>query len=225
MRKRMLLLFAACALLGSTGGALAQNQPLLVSQPVYEGMQFFVCQPSWAPPGWYMTYDGYPVSRGFGGVWYYGIPSGESLVPSAYVVGSIVPAQVPLVPFTQIVSAVSPVPVIPYWLQNSRFVEVAAWNFLVDRMGMLERPRVPLAWKGDRPACIFAWTGKEWYKMLARDGGESPGEILKRHGETLQNFVRRNGFIWNDADTPTLANQAAVWGFLWMGHTAPLNMW
>lgn len=225
MKKSILLLLAMCVLLVGAGIAPARVQPILVSQPVYEGMQFFVCQPSWAPPGWYMTYDGYPVSQEMGGVWYYGIPSGETVVPSAYVVGSVIPAQVPLVPFTQIVSAVPPVPVIPGWLQQSSFLEVATWNILVDRMGMLERPRVPLAWKGDSPSCVFAWTGKQWYKMLARDGGESAGEILKRHGEALQRFVRRNGFLWNDADTPTLANQAAVWGFLWMGRVAPLNMW
>jgi hypothetical protein len=172
-----------------------------------------------------MTYDGYPVSRGGGGVWYYGIPSGTTVVPSSYVVGSVIPTQVSLVPFTQIISAVSPVPTIPYWLQDSRFVQVADWDRLVDRMGVLERPRLPLAWKGDSPSCVFAWTGRAWYKMLARGDGESPGEILRRHGETLQNFARQNSFLWNDADTPTLANQAAIWGFLWMGRMAPLNMW
>lgn len=224
MKKSLLLLLTLCTILGWAGGALARNQPILVSQPVYEGMQFFVCQPSWAPPGWYMTYDGYPVSRGTGGVWYYGIPSGETVMPSAYVVGSVVPAQIPLVPFTQIVSAVSPIPLVPYWLQDSRFLAVAKWHLLVDRMGMLEHPRVPLAWKGDSPSCVFAWTGKTWYKMLAQEG-ESAGEVLRRHGEALQTFVRQNGFLWNDADTPTLANQAAVWGFLWMGRMAPLNMW
>ncbi len=224
MKKGWLFLLILCTIFGGARNALAQAQPMLVSQPVYEGMQFFVCQPSWAPPGWYMTYDGYPVSQGTGGVWYYGIPSGETVMPSAYVVGSVIPAQIPLVPFTQIVSAVSPIPLVPFWLQNPDFLRVAGWHLLVDRMGMLERPRVPLAWKGDSPPCVFAWTGKTWYKMLAREG-ESAGEVLRRHGETLQTFVRQNGFLWNDADTPTLANQAAVWGFLWMGRMAPLNMW
>ncbi len=225
MKKRLLLLVVACVLLGVPGSIPSWSQPILVSQPAYQGMQFFVSQPSWAPPGWYMTYDGYPVSPGVGGVWYYGIPSGNNVIPSAYVVGSVIPTQISLVPFTQIISAVSPVPTIPYWLQDSRFVQVAKWDRLVDRMGILERPRVPLAWKGDRPSCIFAWTGREWYKMLGRDGEESAGEILRRHGETLQNFARQNAFLWNDADTPTLANQAAIWGFLWMGRMAPLNMW
>lgn len=167
-----------------------------------------------------MTYDGYPVMSGAGGLWYYGVMSGTTVIPSPYLVGAVVPHQIAaLTPFPQYFSGT------PYWFFNPDFIAVAKWNNLVDRMGILERPRMPLAWKGDRPSCVFAWTGSKWYKMLGRDGGESVGEILKRNAQTLEHFAGQNFLVWNDADTPTLANQATIWGFLWMGRMAPLNMW
>ena len=66
--------------------------PILITQPAYSGMQFYVYRPYNIPGGWYATYDGYPVFRNADGIWVYGSCVGANIVPTAYVVGSVVPS-------------------------------------------------------------------------------------------------------------------------------------
>ena len=63
--------------------------PILITQPAYSGMQFYVYRPYNIPGGWYATYDGYPVFRNADGIWVYGSCVGANIVPTAYVVGSV----------------------------------------------------------------------------------------------------------------------------------------
>ncbi|MEA3284793.1 MAG: hypothetical protein U9Q00_07490 [Synergistota bacterium] len=53
-----LLIFAASSGFAATYIA----EPVLVTQPVYDGMSFYVYRPYNMPAGWFVTYDGYPVS-------------------------------------------------------------------------------------------------------------------------------------------------------------------
>jgi hypothetical protein len=114
---------------------------------------------------------------------------------------------------------------VPEWTTQSSFTSIGTWNKLVDRMGILEKPRVPIAWKGERPEALFVWTGKSWYQIQARSGvSEKPSEMIKDHLYALTRMVKNNAYQWKDADTAILANQAAVWGYLWMGRISPSNL-
>ncbi len=114
---------------------------------------------------------------------------------------------------------------VPVWATQSAFTSIGSWQRLVDRMGILENPRVPIAWKGHRPEALFVWTGRSWFQIKARPGStETPSEMIKDHLYSITRMVNNNAFVWNDADTALLANQAAVWGYLWMGRIAPSNL-
>ena len=58
---------------GAGGAAVWVNaaDPILITQPAYSGMQFYVYRPYNIPCGWYATYDGYPVFRNADGIWVY----------------------------------------------------------------------------------------------------------------------------------------------------------
>ena len=238
-RKRMLLwmILGTLLLVGGTaqGAVMVSAGPMLVTQPVYAGMSFHVFRPASMPNGWYVTYDGYPVMMASGGVWYYGSVQGAAILPTSYVVGSVVPTTLPLVPYaaataTPQIPSQPQAPVtltpsqvyVPGWLMNGNFTSVARWRHQVNRMAMLDKPRVPLAWKGDNPEVVFAWTGRSWYAMRTREAG-GPAEVLRNNIYALTRMVNQNGLHWNDADTPILANQSFVWGYLWMGRISPVS--
>ena len=105
---------------------------------------------------------------------------------------------------------------------NGNFTSVARWRYQVNRMAILDKPRVPLAWKGDKPEVVFAWTGRSWFAMKTRDA-QGPADVLKNNLYGLTRMVNQNGFHWNDADTPILANQSFVWGYIWVGRISPVN--
>ncbi|WP_157367233.1 hypothetical protein [Aminiphilus circumscriptus] len=269
-RMRKAALWIGAVLLGTLGLAGAAwcapapghliAEPVLVTQPAYAGMSFYVYRPYNMPAGWFVTFDGYPVMKAKDGKWIYGFYDGKGIVPSGYVVGSVVPGAVQLMPLfpsqgaapspgtvqpqsegafspgvvvqapADVVAAAPPsvpvtavasaVPVVPWWMVHPTFLEVSRWNALVDRMAILDKPRVPIAWKGDAPSVLFAWTGKSWYAMKSPGDGLGVADILRHNIYSLVRMVNQNGFLWNDAETPALANQATIWGYLWMGHLA-----
>lgn len=243
-------------------------EPVLVAQPAYAGMSFYIYRPYNMPTGSFVTFDGYPVIQISKGIWVYGIFHGSTLIPTNFTVGSIDPdtlytsvgspvqAQISSTQYVQV--PVAPIPTItpkesdqmykrepfpasapiqqvaqqqttaaqetycPNWMKNSNFNSVGSWKKLVDRMAVLQKPRIPLAWKSDKPAAVYAWTGKSWYQMKTRNN-ETPAETLKNHVYSLVRMVNTNGFIWRDSDTPLLANQAAIWGYLWIGCVTLIN--
>ena len=223
---------------GAGGAAVWVNaaDPILITQPAYSGMQFYVYRPYNIPGGWYATYDGYPVFRNADGIWVYGSCVGANIVPTAYVVGSVVPSVVGLVPWGAapacapavapvVVPAVAPVapvavvaaPVyVPRWVQNPNFVAVGGWGRSVDRIGVLGKPAVPVAWKGSRPNVIYAWTGRNWYQISLRDS-QHPVDALRGRLYELACMSNRNNLVWTDQDMNVLAQHAAVWGYRWMG--------
>lgn len=261
MRRRILIalsltFFLLSLLPSATPAATYVIEPVLVAQPAYAGMSFYVYRPYDMPSGWFVTFDGYPITRTPAGVWVYGSYNGTLLVPTSFVVGSISPQSLPIVQYvpsarvssTQSV-AVTPLPplaapiqpdpgahvvaeaatvaptYVPEWTTQSSFTSIGTWNRLVDRMGILEKPRVPIAWRGEYPETLFVWTGKSWYQIQARSGvSEKPSEMIKAHLYALTRMVNNNAYQWKDADTAILANQAAVWGYLWMGRIAPSNL-
>lgn len=112
---------------------------------------------------------------------------------------------------------------VPDWMTSPAFTAIASWNLLVDRMGILEKPRLPIAWMGDRPAALFVWTGKTWYKIQSpsTDFPPEPAALVRRHVYDLTRMTKDNHYRWKDGDTALLAHQATSWGYLWMGQIAP----
>lgn len=124
------------------------------------------------------------------------------------------------------VTSVAAVPThVPAWLGNPAFMSVGAWKH-VDRMGMLEKPRLPIAWKGSSPSVLFVWTGKSWYQMNAnsKEGDLKISDVLSGALYSIVRMANTNNFVWNDSETPALANQAAIWGYEWVGRVAPSNL-
>jgi hypothetical protein len=219
-------------------------EPMLIQQPSYAGMRFYVYKPYNMPKGWYATFDGYPVTKNKDGVWVYGTYAGPNLMPTHYIVGSVVPAAAGLSPYidpVQISSVTTlvppPVPVeqpsvlrvplegeystyMPDWLFDDRFMALGRWKDSVDRVGILHRPGVPVAWKGNAPKVIYAWDGHGWYQMMARPE-QRPVDVLKENIYVLTRIVNHNGFTWYEADMPVFSQQAATWGYYWMGEIVP----
>ena len=239
----LLICISALSLGKPADARLFIAEPVLVTQPAYAGMSFYVYKPYDMPGNWYATFDGYPVVRNKDGVWVYGTFSGPNLTPTHYVVGSIIPSMAGLSPYAnpvQISSTVSlpqsqlavqpqimfmgSLPLqstyMPDWLFNSRFMALGKWKDSVDRIGILHRVNIPVAWRGNSPNVIYAWNGNSWYHMLAREG-ERPVGVLKNNLYTLTRQARQNDFTWYEADMPVLAQQAGLWGYYWMGEVMP----
>ena len=226
-------------------------EPLLVPQPSYAGMKFYVYKPYNMPPNWYATFDGYPVYKNKDGVWVYGAYSGPNLRPTNYIVGSVVPSLAGLTPYVTPVRVSSTVTVpqleagreamavrqpqtvhvpsgaahstyMPDWLFDARFMAIGKWKKSVDRIGVLTKPGVPVAWQGNSPKVIYAWNGRSWYQMMARES-ERPAGVLRSNLYTLTRQVKQNNFVWYEADMPVLTQQASEWGYYWMGEITPLR--
>ena len=245
-------------------------EPLLVVQPSYVGMQFYVSQPQGLPPHWYTTFDGYPVWKNADGVWLYGSFTGTEPIPTNYIVGSVIPSVVGLVPYVvqtapvqvqQTVSvqagpavsvpaapvqtapvmsvqaasivpaqgliavpapvAAAPAYVAPVWAHNPHFMALGEWRGNVDRVGMLYKPAIPIAWKGHLPRVVYAWTGTMWYQMVRREG-ERPGDVLRNNLYLLTRLVYQNHApAWSAPDVLFLSHQTAQWGYFWMGDITP----
>ncbi len=222
-------------------------EPLLVNQPTYAGMQFYVYKPYNMPKGWYVTFDGYPVKKNRDNIWVYGTSEGPNLVATNYIVGSVVPAMAgitrwitdaqiselrkvptqeminvrqPGIPVRQLTAGQTHSTYIPDWTFNARFMAIGNWKGTVDRIGILHNPVIPVAWKGDHPKLIYAWTGETWYQINMQEN-VSPARMLKREMLTLRRFLRKSNFKWYEQDTPILSQQSKAWGYYWLGEIMP----
>ena len=239
-----LSLFSACFLPGNRAEAKVYvAEPLLVEQPSYAGMTFYVYQPYNMPTDWYVTFDGYPVRKNADGVWVYGTSNGPNLTATNYIVGSVVPsmagitpwvypAQVsslrqvqgggmtavrqPSLPASRLAGGQATSTWIPDWTYNPKFMAIGNWKGSVDRIGILHNPSAPVAWKGNAPKVIYIWTGKGWHQVTPRES-ESPVSALKREMYSLTRTLKRNQLLWYEEDVPVLAQQTAAWGYYWMG--------
>ena len=239
----LIILFSSCI----AEAKLYVAEPLLVNQPSYAGMRFYVYKPYNMPKGWYVTFDGYPVKKNKDNVWVYGTSEGPNLVATNYIVGSVIPsmagitrwvndAQIsalrkvpnqelmsvrqPGIPLNQLAAGQTHSTYIPDWTFNPRFMAIGNWKGSVDRIGILHTPVVPVAWKGDSPKVIYAWLGENWYQINMKDS-VSPARMLKREMLSLTRLVRKSNFKWYEQDTPILSQQAKSWGYYWLGEIMP----
>lgn len=106
----------------------------------------------------------------------------------------------------------------PDWTQNSNFMAVGRWQNSIDRIGVLNRPMIPVAWKGDYPEVIYAWTGLQWRQLDAKTKHTSALSTLRREAYDLNKYIRKvNMLRWTDDDTHVLSQYSVMWGYEWMG--------
>ena len=225
------------------------TEPLLVPQSSYAGMTFYVYRPYNMPEDWYITLDGYPVHKNSDGMWVYGTSEGPNLVPTNYVVGSIVPSMAGITKWISDVqvSELRKLPnaeiqevrqkgftrnqmsggkdystYIPDWTFNPAFMAIGNWKGTVDRMAVISDLGVPAAWSGGSPRVIYVWTGTSWHQL---DTGEvrNPKRVIVRNYSKLTRFIRETGFKWYAQDVPILAQQAKAWGYYWLGEIVIKN--
>ncbi len=105
------------------------------------------------------------------------------------------------------------------WTQNSNFMAVGKWQKSITKMGVLYRPKIPVAWKGDFPEAVYAWNGMTWIQLASKNPGSTARNILRREIYDLTVSTNKtNRLHWTDDDSSVLAQFAAMWGYEWVGH-------
>ena len=104
------------------------------------------------------------------------------------------------------------------WTQNSNFTAIGKWRKTVGKMGVLYRPKIPVAWKGNYPEVIYAWTGLQWRQLTPKNSHTTAVNILRREIYDLTVSANKlNRLEWTDDDSHVLAQYAAMWGYEWIG--------
>ena len=104
------------------------------------------------------------------------------------------------------------------WTQNSNFMAISKWQKSVDKIGVLYRPAIPVAWKGDFPEVVYAWTGQNWRQLTAKVPHSTARSILRRGIYDLTVYTNKvNRLRWTEDDSHVLAQYAAMWGYEWAG--------
>ncbi len=199
MRKTLILILTIlCLQTFPSFGATYIAEPVLISQPAYYGNSFYMYRPSNMPAGSLIQIN----------------PAGEIILESSTQIPAIKLEESPV-----FVQKGTPFQA-PYWMTNKNFMMVSAWKELIDRMGILYHPKLPIAWKGEVPKAMFVWTGKSWWQIHCKDG-ETPQCALQRNMYALTKLSKENQTSWTSQDAGFLANQASLWGYYWMGYVLP----
>lgn len=107
------------------------------------------------------------------------------------------------------------------WQQDEKFTEIGRWRFRVDRMGIMNDPRVPVAWKGGRPYEVYFWTGTEWARVRRQrvyfDYRHDYKDTMAHAQESIREVLDERGYSWNEYDTPALAASASHMRYMWIG--------
>ena len=104
------------------------------------------------------------------------------------------------------------------WTQNTNFMAIGKWQKSVDRIGVLDKPKTPVAWKGDYPEVIYAWTGLQWRQMTSRGRHISALSTIRRENYAFTVHTNKlNALNWGDDDTYVLSQYAVMWGYKWLG--------
>lgn len=219
------------------------TEPLLVPESPYSGMTFYVYKPYNMPDGWYITLDGYPVKKNDDGMWVYGTSEGPNLVATNYVVGSVVPSMAGLTKWvndaqiselrklptadmtavrqknftrSQMAQGKNQSTYIPDWTFRYDFMAIGNWKGTVDRIGVLDNPATPVAWKGRNPKVVYVWVGNSWHQLNLKES-QRPINALIRDNLKIRKLLRQSGFQWYEQDMPILAQQSKAWGYYWLG--------
>ncbi|MDR2175413.1 MAG: hypothetical protein LBO82_05690 [Synergistaceae bacterium] len=176
-------------------------------------MNFEVYRPDGLSPGWFVTFDGYPVAQVAPHHWVYGrVERPGTLVPADVAVGSVVPMDIPELART----AVSP--------RRGSACEAQAFRRIafsgLDNMGVLDDSMAytPIAWKSGEPG-LRIWLGTRWYRVVPA-GGQTTAQALRSQYAFIVRTLRKRNKPWTRSDTRDLADLAREWGYLWRGSVA-----
>ena len=241
------VLFAVILSLVIVSGASSAEKAIPAMQYDYNYMKFYMFKPNNLPKGFYVTYDGYIIYTAFGGLWKYASAETNGIVKTNYVVGAVVPSALNLKPYNRELSSVTPVlgsgrtdPEIPApkstrivytpplpdasdvnasdWTQNANFMALGKWQKSVDTVGVISGQNIPVAWKGDFPAVIYAWTGREWRQLEPSSPHMSAMSIMRRGIYDLAVYTHKvNAPSWTNDDSAVLAQHTRMWGYKWQG--------
>ncbi|MBQ7594873.1 MAG: hypothetical protein IJU48_11050, partial [Synergistaceae bacterium] len=104
------------------------------------------------------------------------------------------------------------------WTQNPNFMAISKWQKSVDRIGVLDSPAIPVAWKGDYPEVIYAWTGLQWEQIIPRGTRVNAATALQRNVFKLTRTTTASSLLnWTIDDTHVLSQYAVMWGYEWLG--------
>ena len=93
----------------------------------------------------------------------------------------------------------------------------------VDRIGMLQNPHIPVAWKGRNPEMVFVYTGTKWQEIRTRNN-ESITDTVTRQQYELKRIVNKNQSEWLESETQMLSAIAPYWGYYWMGEVTAYDL-
>ena len=106
----------------------------------------------------------------------------------------------------------------PDWTQNSNFMAIGKWQKSVDRIGVIDQPRMPAAWMGGYPEVIYVWTGLQWRQLNAATKYTKALSTLRRGMYDVIRYARKAKMLrWTEDDTHVLSQYAVMWGYQWMG--------
>ena len=210
--KKSILIRIALIILGTCVWADGANAtPIIAAYQEMYRMNFEVLHQEGLPPGWYVTFDGYPVAQVAPNHWVYArAPHPGVLVPTEVPVGSVVPINAPQLARV----AVSPWNHGIYDTQQFRSIALAK----LDNMGILDDPLAytPVAWKTNEPG-LRIWLGDRWYRVVPLPGQSNSQALMAQHPYIVRT-LNKKGAVWTMADTRVLADLAREWGYLWQGH-------
>ncbi|MDR1874996.1 MAG: hypothetical protein LBQ90_08315 [Synergistaceae bacterium] len=204
------VVFAALAAMILLWAGRAPAQPVIAAYQKIYAMNFEVWRPEGLPPGWHVTFDGYPVAQVSANHWVYGRPEREGvIVPTAVAVGSVVPMDVPELARVTV----------SRWRggvgDTREFRSIARMDF--DNMGVLGDPLAytPVAWKTGR-AKLLLWLGDRWYSVIPNAGQSASDALMARHSFIVRTLAKKNA-VWTRSDTAELADLSREWGYIWRG--------
>jgi hypothetical protein len=93
---------------------------------------------------------------------------------------------------------------------------MAGWQSLVNRAALNGSPRTPIAWNREPFEGVYAWSGKDWIFFKARPG-ETVADVMQDNVYLLTRLLKENRMVWREEETPSWAQMAITWGYLWMG--------
>ena len=107
----------------------------------------------------------------------------------------------------------------PDWASDPNFMAISKWQKNIDRIGILDNPKIPIAWKGDYTEVIYAWTGQQWRQLSVNGRKLTALSIIRQKSHDLIRYIRKtnNTWIWYDEDNSILAQYARMWGYKWLG--------
>ena len=193
----------------------------LYSPPIFRGtvmsayqqayaMNFEIWKPHDLPPGWYATFDGYPVAQIAENRWVYGqLGIDGAIRPTNILIGSVIPANVPGLLRIASVGGYS------RFVNDDAFMKIREYR--INHMGWLNDGYLNtiIAWHSSEPGIII-WLGNRW-KRLTPNPGEYTWQMLKRLKPWILEELRKNNIFYPSGEPDEAADLARQWGIHWSG--------